>query len=91
MSPLEYEIRVEGHLGGHWADWFAGWQILHDEDEATLLRGEVVDQSALYGILSRLSGLNLTLISVYRVGPIENMGKHKGEKIFRRSYGRQDI
>ena len=58
------EIVVKGHLDPHWSDWLEGMTITHTADENTLLCGEVADQSALYGLLSRLRDLGLTLISV---------------------------
>lgn len=67
MSSSIYEIRIEGHLDSHWTEWFSGWQIYHDENFTTLLTGQVPDQPALYGILAKINGLNLTLISANRV------------------------
>jgi hypothetical protein len=63
-----YEIRVRGHIDSRWSDWFAGLTIRTtlgpDGVPITILTGEVVDQSALSGILVRLSDMNLPLISV---------------------------
>lgn len=58
------EIVVKGHLDFHWSDWLEGMTITHAADQNTLLCGEVADQAALYGLLSRLRDLGLTLISV---------------------------
>lgn len=58
------EIVVKGHLDPHWSDWLEGMTVVHTADQNTLLCGEVADQSALYGLLSRLRDLGLTLISV---------------------------
>jgi hypothetical protein len=57
------EIRVKGRIDAHWSDWFDGLAIAHAGDE-TILRGSVVDQTALYGILSKLRNLGLPLVSV---------------------------
>lgn len=62
-----YQIRVEGHLGEHWADVFDGLDITLTEDGDTLLHGPVVDQSALHGLLRRIRDSGMTLISVRRV------------------------
>ena len=43
--------------------WFEGLDITYEDDD-TVLSGYLEDQSALYGLLSRLANLNLTLISV---------------------------
>ncbi len=60
-----YEIRVEGHLAGHWSEWFEGLTICHDRSE-TILTGALKDQAALYGVLCKIHDLNLALISVTR-------------------------
>jgi hypothetical protein len=62
-----YEIRIEGHLDGQWADWFDGMSITLEEDGTTLLSGAVPDQPALYGLLRKVRDLGLLLIAVNRV------------------------
>ena len=47
-----YEIRVRGHLDGHWSEWFDGLAIANVEDGDAILSGEIVDQSALHGVLN---------------------------------------
>jgi hypothetical protein len=68
-----YEIKVQGHLDESWADWFEGMTItVYTKPESpsiTTLTGEVVDQSALQGILLRIHDLNIELISVTQIGP----------------------
>ena len=59
-----YEIRVRGHLGREWADWFEGLEFKPFEDGQMVLSGRIVDQAALIGILTRLNRLNLALLSV---------------------------
>ena len=59
-----YEIRVKGHLGRQWADWFEGLEFEPSEDGQMLLSGRIVDQAALIGVLTRLNRLNLALLSV---------------------------
>ena len=59
-----YEIRVKGHLGREWADWFEGLEFKPFEDGQMLLTGRIVDQAALIGVLTRLNRLNLALLSV---------------------------
>ena len=63
-----YEIRVKGHLGREWADWFAGLEFKPFEDGQMLLSGRIVDQAALIGVLIRLNRLNLALLSVRSLG-----------------------
>jgi hypothetical protein len=63
-----YEIRVKGHLGREWADWFEGLEFKPFEDGQMLLSGRIVDQAALIGVLTRLNRLNLPLLSVRSLG-----------------------
>ena len=64
-----YEIRIEGHLGNRWGDWFDGLTIHNNPDGQTVLSGLLFDQAALFGVLARIHDLNLTLISVQRSSP----------------------
>lgn len=68
-KPRVYEIRVEGHLADRWSDWFEGLAIHNDPDGETTLSGRLIDQAALFGVLTKLHDLNLTLISVNRIEP----------------------
>ena len=61
-----YQIRIKGHLGPQWADWFGGLTITLEDNGETLLTGPVVDQAALYGLLRKVRDLGLPLISVTR-------------------------
>ena len=62
-----YEIRVQGMLDQTWSDWFDGLTITTQGAE-TLLHGEVTDQAALFGLLTKINGLGLLLIRVERKG-----------------------
>jgi hypothetical protein len=68
-TPRFYAIRVAGHLGRDWSDWFAGLEVTNLEHGEALLSGTLADQAALYGVLARIRDLNLTLIAVNRVAP----------------------
>lgn len=61
---MQYEIRVDGHLGTRWAAWFDGLAITSGDDGTTVIRGSVVDQAALHGLLQRLRDLGIPLISL---------------------------
>jgi hypothetical protein len=62
--PDYYCLCVKGQIGQQWSDWFDGLTIDDNPDGCTMLTGLVEDQAALHGILARLYGLNLALISV---------------------------
>jgi hypothetical protein len=64
-----YEIRIVGHLDSRWADWFEGLSFTHESDGTTILRGPVVDQAALHGLLRRVRDLGLPLVSVTLLEP----------------------
>jgi hypothetical protein len=68
MKSEHYELRVEGHLGSSWADWFAGLEITDEPDmegvcRTTILSG-MMDQAALHGTLSKIRDLGIRLLSV---------------------------
>ena len=68
-QPMAYHIRIQGHLGSEWTDWFGGLSITLSENGETLLRGPLVDQAALHGILRKVRDLGLPLVSVIQVDP----------------------
>ena len=68
-QPMIYQIRIKGHLGRHWTDWFEGLAITLDDNGETLLTGAVVDQAALHGVLKKVRDLAMPLVSVIRVKP----------------------
>jgi hypothetical protein len=68
-EPGRYEIRIKGHLDDRWADRFEGLTITREDNGATLLRGQVVDQVALHGWLRNVRDLGLPLFSVILVDP----------------------
>ena len=67
--PMVYQIRIEGHLGPRWSEWFGGMTITPEEGGETLLTGPVVDQAALHGLLRKVRDLGMPLISAIRVEP----------------------
>jgi hypothetical protein len=66
-QPPVYEIRIKGHLGSQWTDWFEGLTITLEEDGDTLLTGPVTDQAALFGLLKKVRDLGMPLVSVSQV------------------------
>src|SRR5689334_6918741 len=68
-EPRTYEIRIKGHLDDKWVDWFDGLSIAREDNGETLLRGPVIDQAALHGLLRKVRDLGMPLLSVTHVGP----------------------
>ena len=66
-QPHVYEIVVEGLLTEAWRCWFEDLELTIQPGHRTQMWGELSDQSALYGVLSRIHSLNLVLVSVRRV------------------------
>jgi hypothetical protein len=63
-----YEIRVKGILDQRWSAWFEDLEISSDGEE-TVICGQVADQAALHGLLTKARDLGLFLISVRPLDP----------------------
>ncbi len=66
-QPTIYQIRVKGHLGSQWTDWFGGLTVTLEDNGETLLTGAVVDQAALHGLIKKVRDLGMPLVSVVSV------------------------
>ncbi len=66
---MVYQIRIKGHLGRQWTDWFEGLTITLEDDGETLLTGQVVDQAALHGLLKKVRDVGMPLLSVSPMKP----------------------
>ena len=83
-----YEIKIKGLLDDHWQQWFEGMTLKRQESaeagqDTTVIRGWIVDQPALHGLLAKIRDLNLTLISVREIistDPISQEGDQNGEE-----------
>ena len=58
------EIRVRGQIDRAWSDWFDDLTISYTPEGDTVLDGNLPDQAAIYGVLSKLRDLGMQLISV---------------------------
>jgi hypothetical protein len=69
-GPIACEIRVQGVLTPFWSDRLGGLEITScdrpraDDGAMTELRGELLDQAALLGVLTTLYDLGLPLLAV---------------------------
>ena len=66
-TPFYYKIRIQGVLDESWAADL-GMALTYPDDvkknPVTILNGQLADQAALLGLLNRLYGLGLPLLSV---------------------------
>jgi hypothetical protein len=74
--PPIYQIRLKGHLGAQWKDWFGNLAISLEDDGDTLLTGQVADQAALHGLLKKVRDLGMPLVSVNRTGAGTEISNH---------------
>jgi hypothetical protein len=64
MKAEKYQILFQGLIDKSWSLYFTGMTVTAEPTGMTRLCGEVVDQSALHGLLNKIRDLNLKLISV---------------------------
>jgi hypothetical protein len=57
-------IHIRGRVDEDWGDWFEGLVLRTTDQGITILQGQVADQSAIYGLISKLRDLGLELVSV---------------------------
>lgn len=57
------EIRIKGTLKQDWSDWLEGLIVSNQANGETVLHGQISDQAVLLGLLNRIHGLNLQLLS----------------------------
>jgi hypothetical protein len=58
-----YRLVVEGELSSRYTAVFEGMRFERAEGRTTIV-GTIVDQAHLHGLLQRIEGLGLTLVSV---------------------------
>ncbi len=66
LTGGNYEITVGALLDEDWSAWFDDFDVQAD-GRVTVLRGQVVDQSALHGLLARLRDVGVPLLDVHRI------------------------
>jgi hypothetical protein len=69
QGTQQYEIRVMGRLGARWAAWFDGLSLTDEDGGITVIRGPVVDQAALHGLLHKLRDVGIPLVSLTQLQP----------------------
>jgi hypothetical protein len=63
-SPQLYEIRISGYLDARWSASIDGLTLTPDRDGTTVIRGVLVDQAAIHGVLQKLRDAALPLVSI---------------------------
>lgn len=59
---MRYRIQVKGHLHQRWSAWLYDFEVAHLSDGTTALTGDLPDDAAVYGLLSRLRDMGLVLM-----------------------------
>jgi hypothetical protein len=67
VTPIRYRIVVKGRLSDSFASVFEDLSV-EPLQGSTALEGDFLDQSQLHGVLDRLRGLGIELVSVNAVG-----------------------
>ena len=73
-----YRIVVRSELSDKYAVAFEGMEM-ETKNGDTILTGEIVDQPHLYGILDRINGLGLQLLSVQALEHIHPTAERERE------------
>jgi hypothetical protein len=63
QTGTTYVLVIRGELDDHFADVFEGMQMERDAG-TTIMTGNVVDQTHLFGLLERIQELGIQLVSV---------------------------
>ncbi len=71
------QICVKGCMDERWSEWLEGLTITHTGENETILAGLLADQAALYGLLSKLRDLGLSLVTV-KIGEEGSMREDQG-------------
>ena len=70
-SKNKYEIKVNGQVDESWLGWFgeakAHLETLADNSQVTTFSEIVMDQAGLVGLIRRLHGHGIVLISIRQV------------------------
>lgn len=68
-SQQIFQIKVKGHLGSQWRDWFDNLAMDQTDEGETIISGPIVDQAALHGLIAKVRDLGLPLLSIVKTEP----------------------
>ncbi len=60
----QFKIILRGQIDVHWQHWFDEAEITHLPGDQTQLEGQVVDEAAFNGLLSKIRALGLSILFV---------------------------
>jgi len=70
-SRNRYEIKICGQLDDSWLAWFgeanAPVEVVVDDSQMTIFTNVIMDQAGLVGLIRRLHGYGIVLISIQQV------------------------
>ena len=70
-SRNRYEIKITGQLDDSWLAWFgeanAPVEVVVDDSQMTTFSNVIMDQAGLVGLIRRLHGYGIVLISIQQV------------------------
>jgi hypothetical protein len=62
-----YQISIQGYLKANWSEWLQSAEVKHKRNGTTILTGQIIDQSALQGLLDYLFSMGITILSLKRL------------------------
>jgi hypothetical protein len=66
---MDYQIRLQGHLGLEWREWLGDVIITRTESGETILTCREMDQAGLHGLLRRLRDVGIPLLEITQLHP----------------------
>ena len=63
MGGVRYRLVVDGELSNRYSRAFEGLDV-ESREGVTVIRGTIVDQAHLHGVLDTIEGLGIKLVSV---------------------------
>jgi hypothetical protein len=63
-----YKIELQGTIDHDWSSWLGSMELTHAPTGNTILIGNVADQPALHGLLTRIRDLGIPILLVARIG-----------------------
>ena len=63
MGGVRYRLVVDGELSARYSRAFEGMEV-ESREGVTVIRGTIVDQAHLHGVLDRIEGLGIKLVSI---------------------------